>query len=343
MDGKKAREEVDEKVESGGGMNSEGSRSGFKRYISDVKSGFIPAEGTAGLGGFLSRIRNLWDSGNTGKGTLVCLGIVFPIVLGGGGMILTGVLLSLIFFPEIKEYFKGKYYQNEPGEQVGVINCKECNHEISSNAKACPSCGSKTKKYRGLFISVAAGILILIGIAALTSNENAQLSTYQRSTYQVRGDGIRGVAVKGLYLGMSIDDVPSIFADLFSETDDPRLYIKGNALKEDSSGKWFIMSGKAMEYYGDPNVGISVWANEDKEVGQIEVHSLAANVLFNVWDLEAEEFAQLFIDNYEVAEMEPVSNGWKYIDQEEGYSVFIGTSKMITMKNEKKMSERKFD
>lgn len=50
---------------------------------------------------------------------------------------------------------------------MSIINCKECSHEISSNAKNCPYCGysepspSGCSKFMAMLIFIIAGITIL--------------------------------------------------------------------------------------------------------------------------------------------------------------------------------------
>ena len=43
---------------------------------------------------------------------------------------------------------------------MALVKCKECGSQVSSKAKACPSCGAKPQKTVGTF-----GGLVVIGIA----------------------------------------------------------------------------------------------------------------------------------------------------------------------------------
>lgn len=44
-----------------------------------------------------------------------------------------------------------------------LITCKECNHEISSNARACPNCGASRKEASRVFMKYLAVPLIAGG------------------------------------------------------------------------------------------------------------------------------------------------------------------------------------
>ena len=43
---------------------------------------------------------------------------------------------------------------------MALVKCKECNKEISSTAKQCPSCGYKIKKV-GLFWPIIIGLMLI--------------------------------------------------------------------------------------------------------------------------------------------------------------------------------------
>lgn len=45
---------------------------------------------------------------------------------------------------------------------MALINCKECNQEISSKAEKCPHCGVKLKKSGGCCLPIIVGGIILI-------------------------------------------------------------------------------------------------------------------------------------------------------------------------------------
>jgi hypothetical protein len=52
---------------------------------------------------------------------------------------------------------------------MALMKCKECGHDVSTQAKVCPTCGAQIKKPSGtglaLFLLVVIGVLALIGLA----------------------------------------------------------------------------------------------------------------------------------------------------------------------------------
>ena len=52
---------------------------------------------------------------------------------------------------------------------MALTKCHECGHEVSTQAKACPTCGAPVKKPSGarlgLFLLAVLGVLSLIGLA----------------------------------------------------------------------------------------------------------------------------------------------------------------------------------
>jgi len=61
---------------------------------------------------------------------------------------------------------------------MALINCKECGHEVSTSAKACPNCGASVKTTSTFTWLVL--IMIVLGVIGflLDNNEN-KTSTYQ--------------------------------------------------------------------------------------------------------------------------------------------------------------------
>lgn len=59
---------------------------------------------------------------------------------------------------------------------MAMIQCKECNKEMSSSAKSCPACGAKNKKpvYKRVWFWI---LIVFIGIPTLTSVINGGLNT----------------------------------------------------------------------------------------------------------------------------------------------------------------------
>jgi hypothetical protein len=84
---------------------------------------------------------------------------------------------------------------------------------------------------------------------------------------------------------------------------------------------------------------------------EVDVAGGMSDWLFNVADMNVKEFAQMFIDEYQLGIMEPFSRGniagWKYRDEKNGIEliVYTGSSgdKKITFHSIPKAMERKFD
>ena len=62
---------------------------------------------------------------------------------------------------------------------MALIECKECNKKISSDAQVCPNCGYKKKKTSWLFILFVI-ILILGGIGSFFGDNENEASTNSR-------------------------------------------------------------------------------------------------------------------------------------------------------------------
>jgi hypothetical protein len=64
---------------------------------------------------------------------------------------------------------------------MALINCKECNNEVSTTAKTCPKCGAKVQKDEGKVGFIGYGGLVLVVIALLnmcsSPNENKNTAT----------------------------------------------------------------------------------------------------------------------------------------------------------------------
>ncbi|WP_452232035.1 hypothetical protein [Lacinutrix sp. MEBiC02595] len=57
---------------------------------------------------------------------------------------------------------------------MALMNCKECNQEISDKAEKCPHCGVKLKKSgNGCLIFLIIGILLIIAVYVIGSNGNS--------------------------------------------------------------------------------------------------------------------------------------------------------------------------
>lgn len=52
---------------------------------------------------------------------------------------------------------------------MAIINCPECGHEVSDQAKSCPSCGVSIKKFNDKFVRTKAIILAIVIVTIITS------------------------------------------------------------------------------------------------------------------------------------------------------------------------------
>lgn len=63
---------------------------------------------------------------------------------------------------------------------MALINCKECNNEVSTTAKTCPKCGAKIYKVKkpagrvGTFLIIAAGLGIIISLVLGAQSNQAE-------------------------------------------------------------------------------------------------------------------------------------------------------------------------
>ena len=56
---------------------------------------------------------------------------------------------------------------------MALINCKECNHQISKKAKTCPNCGVKVKKGMSIVTLLLLGLVFLFVVAQFGNYNNA--------------------------------------------------------------------------------------------------------------------------------------------------------------------------
>jgi hypothetical protein len=67
---------------------------------------------------------------------------------------------------------------------MALIKCKECGHDVSTQAKACPGCGAQVKKPSGarlgLFLVAVIGVFALIGIAVRNPSTSDQPASDQQ-------------------------------------------------------------------------------------------------------------------------------------------------------------------
>ena len=144
-------------------------------------------------------------------------------------------------------------------------------------------------------------------------------------------DGPKILKVKGLYIGMNIDDACNQISALVGKT--MQFTINGN------------------EYNVVPPVGeipdVMFRVDEAKKVICIYLSSDVVNKIFNVMNLSAEDFAREFMKAYQIPKMEeknPMADISYYLfDSANGYEVQIGKSKELTIVAITKKSDMKFN
>lgn len=62
-----------------------------------------------------------------------------------------------------------------------LIKCKECDHEVSDSAKACPNCGVKIKSGSGFGYALL-GILVLIAVIIIFGDGNSESTSTSGSS-----------------------------------------------------------------------------------------------------------------------------------------------------------------
>ena len=137
--------------------------------------------------------------------------------------------------------------------------------------------------------------------------------------------------IKGLYLGMNIDNAYKTIPD---------------QLKTDLALEEFIR-GVISDLFG---VKLVIRADDYKRVTSIMLSGMVVDTLFNSAGLPAEDFAKKFVESYNIKLMEPFVeqngetfiSGWRFISQE-GYKLTLTDKKDIILEKIAEQSEMKFD
>jgi len=167
------------------------------------------------------------------------------------------------------------------------------------------------------------------------------------------------ISIKGLYIGMKIDDAQSKLSALFKEK-----WIITAVEKQRDEGLHF-----AARKDRDFGPTVNVWADaKTRKVEQIRMDSGAVDLLFNVSDMDGKEFAQEVVSHYNIPEMKfeiiELNPGdrmaaellfganlvnrigptmqWQYKDPR-GLVVAIEKDKTLVMKRIASAKDRKFD
>lgn len=135
--------------------------------------------------------------------------------------------------------------------------------------------------------------------------------------------------VKGLYLGMNIDEVPAILKNLLPKHEVSQV------------------KGDRHEYVVkiDAGLGGAIIANKDKKVEVMSFSRAIVDDLFNSADMDAKSYAEKFMSSYNIPNMEPVpgKDWWQYTSPD-GFKVSINAKyKITTIEKIAKEAERKFN
>lgn len=87
---------------------------------------------------------------------------------------------------------------------MALIKCRECGHQVSTTAEACPSCGAKPKSGWGVFKFVLFGVVLLFGFAAIGVAVNPK-----RDVDMLTVDATTGTKVRPESLAMSVAPEPA--------------------------------------------------------------------------------------------------------------------------------------
>lgn len=137
--------------------------------------------------------------------------------------------------------------------------------------------------------------------------------------------------IKGLYLGMPRESALSQLDSLGVSHRDVTSHDLGYEANET------IAPGRV----------IDIWYDKNDQIARICINHYGADELFNVADLDRDEFVEEFQKNYGFSEMKPFSDyyssGWCYRDEKQGFEVTITGSKNLRLRQIPKTSEMKFN
>lgn len=200
----------------------------------------------------------------------------------------------------------------------------------------------KMKRIVSVLLILISGLFILTGCQAETE------------------DGPAVLKVKGLYVGMNIDDackiVNSLFGSSYIVRDVPPTFQATGLLPgtymvdmtDDEIKGYLDPKGEGngrlqlMGFRGDSYIPIFVTADANRKVIYIRITSSAVDKLFNVTDIEAEDFSKEFINSYKIPYLKPVSFDWEF-SSPYGYRLKISSNKTIEIQEISKKSNFKFD
>jgi len=156
--------------------------------------------------------------------------------------------------------------------------------------------------------------------------------------------------VKGLYIGMDMDDACKIVNQLVNSTEVSKVAFE--------PGSHASQAGYLCQYPQNSrsNPQIYVISNLVNKVTAIVISSELTPTLFNANGIEAEDFAKQFMDSYHLPKMDPWTNdmtdtysmalvglyGWEYVSPN-GFKVAVSQSKGIMITAIPKKSDESFN
>ena len=132
--------------------------------------------------------------------------------------------------------------------------------------------------------------------------------------------------IKGFYLGMTKQDVKSIY-EKFEEQE-----IARHLSMESEDYRDLIKIDNEMSSMGNK---IEISYGDSLKANSITFQYKAVEILFDYGDLEVEKFVEAFKKEYEIPEMEFKDMGmiknWRYFNEELGYKILIDDGKNIRL------------
>lgn len=273
---------------------------------------------------------------------------------------------------------------------MALQECKECKGQISSKAKKCPHCGAKIRSSAWgialgfIFVSLVSVLIIVPFYQGLSSKlyTNAEVNVFPEDSSQINSIG---PIVKGFYLGMNINDAAKLLNEKYRDdllvdhllVDD--LLLEGSFLvivDEDIApapddvpikvgGTEYLydhfVSYNNEIFYPHPllrfRIGldntIDIHADDNGLVDRIHFGKNVVNMLFNVADMDGEEFAQAFVNNYPIPRLDvrfgiisKIQDEYGYIweyTSNQGFKVTINSKKEFWLEKVPAKNERMFD
>jgi len=132
--------------------------------------------------------------------------------------------------------------------------------------------------------------------------------------------GPRVLKVKGLYLGMNIEEAKSVVEKLFDKSFEMAQVVSGR-----DEGSYRFLDGER----------VSIRASEDRKVDSIQLYQRGVNILFNAYEYSSEEFKNAFSQAYNLSPFQEIVRpyeGWEFTSPNgNGYKVRISKSKDLTV------------